>query len=419
MWPLAFLLACSPTPGGDPGSGSDTSGSPDVALVRPGPGQLLIEEIYTCGAPPAGGTDHYFSDQFVELVNAADLPLDLSGVLLGEVHGSAGEINVGMAPDSYRDERPDDVVLRTVWRIPEGVTLDPGETLVIAHDGVNHRPFSSVDLSGAGLESWVDSGQDDDAPLVPNLEAVHVGGGYDWLMTVFGPSLVVLRADTELKRHDGGALRRAPVRDVLDGVDTLMDADSAAYKRLPDAVDRGFTFVSGIYVGESVQRRRVGAGWQDTDDSGADFVVGAPSPTFATGEGTVGEDAWIELGGGALAFAPLDDGDPVELVAGPQGGFHVDVALRFGGIGPGGLQLVYDAVDAATAEVVSFQTLGTVTEASVAPTDGGWVRLGDRVVLDVIRPADVVGRDVVLRVAASLGGVTISDTRRVRVVDED
>ena len=41
-------------------------------------------------------------------------------------------------------------------------------------------------------------------------------------------------------------------------------------------------------------------------------------------------DPWLELGTGVTEFEPLDDGDDIELVAGAQGGWHLDAALRFG-----------------------------------------------------------------------------------------
>jgi len=59
-----------------------------------------------------------------------------------------------------------------------------------------------------------------------------------------------------------------------------------------------------------------------------------------------------------------------------------------------------------------------VTAASVAALDDGWERLGDRVVFDVRSPDEVVGRELVLRVTASLGGFAVSDERAVVIVDE-
>ena len=102
-------------------------------------------------------------------------------------------------------------------------------------------------------------------------------------MTVFGPSVVVLAPeavdDFEEIRRGRYDLRAVPIAHVVDAVETLMDADSGDYKRLPDAVDSGFIYVSDTYTGESVQRVWDGDVLQDTDDSSVDFVVAeTPAP---------------------------------------------------------------------------------------------------------------------------------------------
>lgn len=387
----------------------------------PLPGELLISQLYATGAAPAGGTDHYFSDQFIELVNAAQDPLDLSGVLLANAHGAAGEINPGMAPDSFRESQPDEVVMSSVWRLPTGVRLEPGERLVIAHDGVNHRPFSDLDLSSAAFETFVESsGRDEDHPMVDNLESVVFNGGFDWLITVFGPSVVLLEADTPLGEVEGpfGPLPSAPATAVLDGVDTVMDADSAAFKRLPDTVDRGFAWTDGPYTGTALHRVLVDGAWQDTDDSSADFTTGPPTPARPAATDEVFGDPFVELGTGYSAWEALQDGDDIELVAGIQGGWHVDAAVWFGGFGPGGVTLSYEAVRP-SAERVSYVTLAELSAGSVLTADEGWHRVADRIVLDIEEPADVVGDELILRVTAALGDHRWSDERRVVVVDEE
>ena len=389
--------------------------------VAPLPGELLIEELYYSGASPYGGTDHYFSDQFVELVNASAHPLDLSGVMVADVFGTAGPINPGTEPDSYRDSHPEQVVLSSVWRLPEGVRLEPDERLVIAHDGTNHRPFSSVDLSGAGFESYVaGSGKDDDHPTVDNLEEVVFNGGFDWLVTVFGPSLVVLSRDTPLDAEPSafGELATAPTWSVLDAIETLMDADAGDFKRLPDSIDSGHAWVSGTYVGQSLQRRRVDGVWQDADDSSTDFAIAEPTPGVALASQGVFGDPTIELGTGRTVFEPLANGGPVELVAGIQGGWHLDASLRFGGFGPDGIVVVYEAVDE-QAEPISFVTKAALSSASVLEDGEGWVRVGDRIVLDIAEPADVVGTSAILRATAQLGDQTWSDQRTVSIVDNE
>ncbi len=439
--PLLFLVACG---GGspdetDPTSTSDTAPPapttpapttpapttpqptlpPEPEAVTAGH-RLLISQLSYCGAPPMGGTDHYYSDQFLEIVNADTVPLEIGGLLIGEVYGVAGAINVGMQPDSFRDSHPDQVVMSSVWRVPDDRLLEPGEVLTIAHDGVNHVPFSTVDLSGADYETYVaTSGGDDDAPTVDNLDRVHFRGGYDWLITVFGPSLVLLEPDTPLGDETGAyatELKTAPVAAVIDAVETLMDADSAAFKRLPDAVDAGHTYVSDIYVGEAVHRVHDGIDWVDTNDSSVDFVVGDPTPTLDDRVGEVTGDPIVVLGTGVGAYEALPDGAGIELVQGPQGGWHLDVTVRASGFDPDGVLLSYVAEQGGAS--VSFATSAVLSEGSVLLTEDGWDRVGDRVVLDIGSADEVVGAEVVVSVTAELGGETWSDTATVMVVDQ-
>jgi hypothetical protein len=403
---LLLVTACAP--------------APDVPARPPLPGELLVAQLYTSGAAPAGGTDHYFSDQFIELVNAAADPLDLSGVRIANVHGAAGEINPGMEPDSFREALPEQVVMSSVWRLPEGVRLEPGASLFIAHDGANHRPFSGVDLSGADFEAYVEeSGRDDDHPTVANLERVAFNGGFDWLMTVFGPSVVVLDAEAPLDEVPGpfGPLPTVSADAVLDGVDTVMDAESGAYKRLPDRIDRGFAVAEGPYTGTALHRLEVGGLYLDTGDSSVDFLVGPPDTSRPTRTDGVFGDPIVEIGTGQLAWEPLASEAPIELVAGIQGGWHLDASLWFDGFGPGGVTVTYDAVDT-NAERVSFTTQAVLTEDSVIEAEPGWHRVGDRIVLDIDAPEDVVGRTLIVRATATLDGLSWSDERRVVVVDE-
>ena len=111
-----------------------------------------------------------------------------------------------------------------------------------------------------------------------------------------------------------------------------------------------------------------------------------------------------------------DDGDTVAIVYGPQGGWHIDATLRFGGFGPGGISIAYEAVGT-DAERISFVTQAELVEFNVLEADEGWVRVGDRIVLDIRDPSEVVGREAILRVTAALGDQTWSDERRVQIVD--
>ena len=402
-----------------------TDGDVKTAPLQPRPpvaGELLISQLYTSGAREAGGADHYFSDQFIELVNASNTPLELAGVGVANVYGTAGQINPGIAPDSFRDSRPGEVVMSSIWRIPAGALLQPGETLVIAHDGTNHRPFSDLDLSSADFETFVPNfeGTDMDYPTVANLESEVYNGGYDWLMTVFGPSVVVIDAETDIGEAPGpfSTLPTISVDAVLDGIDTVMDENAGSFKRLPDAVDAGFAWHDGPYTSSALHRLNTSGVWQDTNNSSQDFEIGPPNPTLPTGTDGVFGDPWLELGKGDDSYTELADDDTIEIVAGPQGGWHLDVALWFGGFGPDGITLVYEAVDT-EAHPVSFLTQARLLSANVMEASEGWHRVGDRIVLDIGGSEEVNGETLILRVTAALGEQTWSDERRVRLVDDE
>ena len=108
----------------------------------------------------------------------------------------------------------------------------------------------------------------------------------------------------------------------------------------------------------------------------------------------------FELGTGLGRFVALADGDALELVAGLQGGWHVDVAVRTTGVEPDGLTLTYEAFDAESGASLSHRTFAALESANVLWTQAGWVRVGDRVVFDITAAKEVVGALVCLRVEA-------------------
>lgn len=283
----SLTAACDGSPSGAGGArGAGGAGGASPAVPEPPDGRLKIEEVYYAGSPGLDGA-HYFSDQLIELVNVSDVPIELGGLHVGDVHGLAGEINPGDTPSPFAADEAH-VYLENLWRIPGApgdTVLAPGASFVIAQDGRNHAPFSTVDLSDADMETYNEASgdKDEDYPTAPNLEKVHYSAGFDWLITVFGPSVVVLRIDdpAQIEPVEGsnGSLVRVPAASVIDAVEALRDAESGAFKRLPASVDSGFAFVSGTYTGESLHRRRAADGeLVDTGDSGADFEVGPPAP---------------------------------------------------------------------------------------------------------------------------------------------
>jgi hypothetical protein len=273
----------------------------NLTLEVAGVGGLVIKEIYYTGSrTPSNGT--YFSDQFVEIYNNSADTIFTDGLFIADVYGVSGLINPGQRPTEFKDDQ-NNVYVSSVWRIPgtgRQHPLAPGRSIIIAQDGANHRGDttlnrnSPVDLSAADWETFNqrDDNRDIDFPNVPNLERVYFTGGFDWLLPVFGPGVVIFRTD------NFAALERTPIPGaaatiqprikipralVIDAVEALRDGSSADFKRIPNILDAGFTFASGTYTSESVRRKVQSvvngrAVLQDGNNSGQDFQL-LPRPT--------------------------------------------------------------------------------------------------------------------------------------------
>jgi hypothetical protein len=134
------------------------------------------------------------------------------------------------------------------------------------------------------------------------------------------------------------------------------------------------------------------------------------------GGGGAGDVSELELGTGQTTFQPI--GEEVELVHGPQGGWHVELTLRIWSEAPDGMIVDYVVVRTADEAVVSMSTRYIVDEMRLIREEDHWLRLGDRAILDITMPSEVVGEEVELRVAASAsGGAPVDDSRTAVVVD--
>jgi hypothetical protein len=262
-------------------------------------GSLVIKEVYYTGSStPSGGT--YFSDQFVEIYNNSTDTIFLDNLCIADIFGVSGLINPSSVPTPFKDDQAN-VYANNVWRIPgtgKQRPLAPGKSIVIAQDGVNHKeatlnPNSPVDLSAAEWETFNErpDNRDADAPNVPNLEKLYFTGGFDWLMPVFGPSLIIFKIDNfntlEKSAIPGSTLPeriKIPNSMIIDSFEALRDASSGSYKRIPTALDAGFVFATSTYTGESFIRktsstiggRRV---LQDTNNTTNDFIkLSTPKP---------------------------------------------------------------------------------------------------------------------------------------------
>lgn len=260
------------------------------------PGGLVFKEVfYTGSRTPAGGS--YFSDQFYEIYNNSADTIYADSLCIANTGGTSGQSSTGRTWGFMSD--PDHVYLQNVWMVP-GTGRDhpiaPGESIIIAQDGINHQddplgnPSSPVNLGlgRADFETYVPRSDNRDLDSdVPNLTAIYLGSvGFDWLVPVFGPGMVIFRHSNvaalplfvEPNNTSSAQYMQVPIDSVYDAVDFLANANAVNFKRIPVALDAGFKFCSGTYVGESVRRkvrtsingRRV---LQDFNNTTEDFEV--------------------------------------------------------------------------------------------------------------------------------------------------
>ena len=167
---------------------------------------------------------------------------------LGDVHGLAGEINSGYGPNSFASDE-ENIYFSNMWQIPtdsEHRLIEPGGCIKIAQNAADHSPYSTLSHFDAIFETYVEiSERDKDDPIVENLSSVFYSAGFDWLITVFGPTIVIVDAaaiaDGTVQTIQGNELWVTPSEHVIDSMEALMDADSEAYKRLPSSIDSGFS----------------------------------------------------------------------------------------------------------------------------------------------------------------------------------
>ncbi len=278
---------------------SSSGGNIEIRLKGSPVGGLVLKEIYYTGSP-----SFYFYDQFYEIYNNSTDTLYADSLCIGDVVGNP-YLSASSKPSGFLTDT-EHIYFSNIWMVPgNGKTypIAPGASIVIAETAMNHKsdpagnPNSPVDLGTpvGNFETYYEkSGRDTDNPAVPNMVQVYVAVPtmFDWLTTVFGPSIAIFKhpdpAGLPLFTEPGSTSTRSypqlPVANVIDAVDAISNENASAFKRLPAALDAGFTFCSGTYVKESVRRkvkttlngRRV---LQDTNNSTLDFeVLKTPTP---------------------------------------------------------------------------------------------------------------------------------------------
>lgn len=161
-------------------------------------------------------------------------------------------------------------------------------------------------------------------------------------------------------------------------------------------------------------------------------AAGCYPPSNGNGDG----DAWssgelsVEAGDvvdGGAAFEPYAAGGnaEIELVAGIQGGFHIEPDLRLRGVDSDEFTTVIDYVVTRTSNGDRLNrpsefTIRSEFGWSEAPSGPGYIHRSNQVILDISRPSQVVGDEVEVQITVDLESGGMGETRVVgTIVDEE
>lgn len=261
--------------------------------------EWLFREIYITASKTTAGKN-YQKDRYFAIYNNTDKVLDASGLSIGETYQTTAAKNPLQNPADWKQFWPDRVVVGSIYTVPgdKPTLIQPGGNLVLADLAVNHtlpeyQSTSKADLSKANYE-WYDESNntDSDVPEVPNMLVTYNSANI-WIPNSQGnKSYVIFKADDQTleqllqDNHITNVLKpngkdyydtyAVPVKYIYDGVEFSSNSASIADKALPNSIDAGFTYSTGLGSG-TVVRRKV-ARWdgdrailQDTNDSTADF----------------------------------------------------------------------------------------------------------------------------------------------------
>ncbi|MBN1819138.1 MAG: DUF4876 domain-containing protein [Prolixibacteraceae bacterium] len=264
-------------------------------------GDFIFKEVYFSGSQTPEGKN-YYGDQFHELYNNSGDTLYLDGLCLGVLYPTSTKPSEWSNEDgSLMDVLP---LTYHVWTFPGSGTdhpVLPGEGVVIAQDGIDHKtdengnPDSPVNLGNADWETYVEvAGKDLDAPGVPNLTMMYTTSTsmVDWLHSVFGAAVVIFRLPTDWESYvanpDNFMTRPGSTSSteffmidksyVVDAIEIVRVEEDKRYKRLPVELDAGYTYLEGgTYCSKSIRRKAkmIVDGrviYKDTNNSTEDFL---------------------------------------------------------------------------------------------------------------------------------------------------
>lgn len=264
----------------------------------------VIKEMYTASTHTLNGSSLRF-DQFIEIYNNTDSVMYADGLTIGETrHQTTSGENI------YKNDMDRNTYLWTVYSIPgkngeRNVAVQPGKSIVIAPQPIDHTPDNSINLRPPVSDyQWFDphgSGEYSiDVPEVPNLIT-----NYSYTLTVWVVSVQMNRGFVIFKLPEGASMsdfirnnsdsrfNNAGTKVISIAVpnDYIYDAielgpKSNFYRKsLSSSLDMGYSYTVETYNGKSIRRKieKIESDgrivYQDTNNSTEDFLVGCtPKP---------------------------------------------------------------------------------------------------------------------------------------------
>ncbi|HEY8432092.1 MAG TPA: hypothetical protein VIL20_27130 [Sandaracinaceae bacterium] len=139
-------------------------------------------------------------------------------------------------------------------------------------------------------------------------------------------------------------------------------------------------------------------------------------PNDASADDAAAREPRVELGTGRFRFVPIDG--ELELVAGPQGGWHVDVGARMWNLRADGLRIAYEASRGGVP--IHVPTEIELDTRHLQRAGDHWLRRGDVLQLAIASPDEVTGVELELRVRVwDRAGAAAEDARTAIVVDRE
>ncbi len=127
----------------------------------------------------------------------------------------------------------------------------------------------------------------------------------------------------------------------------------------------------------------------------------------------------VILGTGITSFIPVENGDEMEMVMGPQGGWHVDLAYRLYNMDPMDMRVSIEGTDIDSGEALTVPLSRVLTIRRVADRGDHFLRVGDQAVFRINMPDEAIGKRLRLDIEVmSVDEEVASDTIEVVVIDE-